>query len=175
MNIVLIGYRCSGKTVVGKILARDLGRDFLDTDEMIEENTGSSIEMIISREGWNYFRDIEKRVIEEVSARDHLVIGTGGGVVVDRENRENLKRNGWLVWLKAEAQVIKDRMEMEQRSGKIRPSLTGTDPLEEIKGVLNTRMPLYQEAGDLMVDTSFLSTREAAARILNALPKGLKG
>lgn len=175
MNIVLIGYRCSGKTIVGKILARDLGRDFLDTDEMIEENTGSSIETIISREGWNHFRDVEKRVIEEVSSRDHLVIGTGGGVVVDGENRENLKRNGWLVWLKAEAQVIKDRMEREQRSGKIRPSLTGTDPLDEIKGVLNTRLPLYQEAGDLMVDTSFLSTQEAAARILKALPNGLKG
>ena len=99
MNIVLIGYRCSGKTVVGKILARDLGRDFLDTDEKIEENTGSSIETIISREGWNHFRDVEKRVIEEVSSRDHLVISTGGGVVVDRGNRENLKRNGWLVWL----------------------------------------------------------------------------
>ncbi|MDP6178525.1 MAG: shikimate kinase [Desulfatiglandales bacterium] len=175
MNIVLIGYRCSGKTVVGKILARDLGRDFLDTDEKIEENTGSSIETIISREGWNHFRDVEKRVIEEVSSRDHLVISTGGGVVVDRGNRENLKRNGWLVWLEAEAQVIKDRMEREHRSGKIRPSLTGTDPLDEIKGVLNTRLPLYQEAGDFMVDTSFLSTREAAARILKALPNGLKG
>ncbi len=114
-------------------------------------------------------------MVEEVSSRDHLVIGTGGGVVVDGENRENLKRNGWLVWLKAEARVIKDRMEREQRSGKIRPSLTGTDPLDEIKGVLNTRLPLYQEAGDLMVDTSFLSTQEAAARILKALPKGLKG
>ena len=168
MNIVLIGYRCSGKTVVGKTLAKELERDFLDTDAMIEENTGRSIEAIISGDGWNYFRDIEKMTIEEVSRRDNLVIATGGGVVTDEGNVKNLKRNGWLIWLRGDAEVLKKRMDREQRSGKIRPSLTGAGPLDEIRQVLNVRTPLYREAGDFMVDTGTLSAREVAASIIKA-------
>ena len=168
MNIVLIGYRCSGKTVVGKTLAKELERDFLDTDAMIEENTGRSIEAIISGDGWNYFRDIERMTIEEVSRRDNLVIATGGGVVTDEGNVKNLKRNGWLIWLRGDAEVLKKRMDREQRSGKIRPSLTGAGPLDEIRQVLNVRTPLYREAGDFMVDTGTLSVREVAASIIKA-------
>ena len=166
MNIVLIGYRCSGKTVVGKILARELERDFLDTDVMIEENTGRSIEAIISGDGWNHFRDIERMTIEEVSRRDNLVIATGGGVVTDEGNVKSLKRNGRMIWLRGDAEILKERMDREQRSGKIRPSLTGANPLDEIKQVLSVRTPLYREAGDFMVDTGTLSVSEVAASII---------
>jgi len=175
MNIVLIGYRCSGKTAVGKILANELGRDFLDTDVLIEENAGCSIEVITSRDGWDHFRDIERRLIKEVSKKDNLVIATGGGVVMVEENVKNLKKNGFLVWLNGKAKVFKERMEREQKSGKIRPSLTGADPLEEIKQVLDIRTPLYEQAGNLMVDTSSLSIREVATSILKALPRELQG
>jgi shikimate kinase len=146
MNIVLIGYRCSGKTVVGKILASELGKAFLDTDALIEE-------------------------IEEVSRRNNLVIATGGGIVMDEENVKNLKQNGWLVWLKGKPEVLKERMAKEQGSGRVRPSLTGVDPLEEIREVLNAREPFYERAGDLVVDTSNLSIRDAADLIIENLPK----
>jgi len=175
MNIVLIGYRCSGKTAIGKILARELRRGFLDTDLLIEKNTGCSIEIIISRHGWDYFREIEKGLVEEASRRDNLVIATGGGVVMDKENVKNLKENGWIVWLKGESEVLKARMDNEQKSGKIRPSLTGADPLEEIKQVLEARTPLYEQASNLMVDTTTLSLREVTSSIIKALPKGLQG
>lgn len=174
MNVVLIGYRCSGKTEVGKALAGEMARGFIDTDEMIEERTGASIETIVAKEGWERFREIEKCLVEEVSKRDHLVVGTGGGVVVDGENIRNLKKNGWIVWLKAEAEVIRERMESEERSGKFRPSLSGTSPLDEIQNVLRVRTPLYRQAGDFSIDTGILSVREAAVRILNALPDGLQ-
>ena len=170
MNIVLIGYRCSGKTEVGKILAKKLGMEFIDTDILIEEDTGCSIESIISEKGWDHFRKIERRMIEEVSERDNLAIATGGGVVMDRNNVQNLNRNGFIVWLKGDAEVLKDRMEKEQRTGKIRPSLTGVDPLEEIHRVLNVRTPLYQQTGNLMVDTSHLSVEEVADTIMKNLP-----
>ena len=175
MNIVLIGYRCSGKTAIGKMLVRELRRGFLDTDSLIEKNTGCSIEMIISRHGWDYFREIEKRLVEEVSRGDNLVIATGGGVVMDKENVKNLKETGWIVWLKGESEVLKARMDNEQKSGKIRPSLTGADPLEEIKQVLEERTPLYEQAANLVVDTTSFSPMEAASSIIKALPKGLQG
>ena len=171
MNIVLIGYRCSGKTTVGEILARELGRDFIDTDALIEVRVGCSIEALISTKGWDYFREIEKGLVEEVSMRDNLVIATGGGVVMDEENVKNLKENAWIVWLNGDSEVLKERMGREQRSGKGRPSLTGADPLGEIEQVLSIRKPLYEQAGDLTVDTSNLSIREAAALIMNNLPK----
>jgi len=174
MNIVLIGYRCSGKTEVGKILARELEKDFLDTDELIEDNAGCSIETIISRDGWNHFREIEKSLIEKVSRRNNLIIATGGGVVMDEDNVKNLKENAWIVWLNGESEVIRERMDKEQRSGKIRPSLTGEDPLEEIKQVMDVRIPLYEKAATLVVDTSTVTSAEVAALIIKNIPKGFK-
>jgi shikimate kinase len=175
MNIVLIGYRCTGKTAVGKILARELGRGFLDTDRLVEEETGSSIQGLVSGKGWDHFREREKSLIEEVTEEDNLVIATGGGVVMDKENIDNLKGNGWIVWLKADAAVIKERMGREERSGTVRPSLTGSDPIEEIDRVLSSRASLYGEAADLMVDTSASSPREVADLVMKALPSGVKG
>ena len=171
MNIVLVGYRCSGKTEVGKLLARELGRGFLDTDALIEERSGLSIEKMIATTGWDQFRETEKSLVEEVSRRNNLVIATGGGIVMDAENVKNLKQNGWVVWLKSNPEVLKERMAKEQVSGRARPSLTGGDPLEEIGEVLSVRKPYYERAGDLVVDTSSLSIRDAADLIMDNLPK----
>jgi shikimate kinase len=171
MNIVLIGYRCSGKTSVGEILGNELRRDFLDTDVLIEESACCSIEALISTRGWDYFREIEKGLVKEVSMGDNLVIATGGGVVMDEENVKNMKQSAWIIWLNGRPEVLKERMDKEQRSGKRRPSLTGADPLAEIEQVLGIRRPLYEQAGDLTIDTSYLSVREAAALIMNNLPK----
>ncbi len=171
MNIVLIGYRCSGKTEVGKILARQLGRDFLDTDAVLEERAGRSIEEIVSTKGWHHFRETERGLIEEVSKRDNLIIATGGGVVMNKENVENLQANAWIVWLDGKPEVLRARMDKEQKAGKSRPSLTQRDSLEEIEEVLNIRKPLYEQAGDILVDTSRLSIQEAAAVIMKNLPR----
>ena len=174
MNIVLIGYRCSGKTTVGRILAHELDMDFVDIDVLIEEDTGESIEAIISTKNWDHFRNLERDVIERTSEKDNQVIATGGGVVVNQENVKALKRDGWVVWLDARPDVLKERMDKEQQSGNIRPSLTGVDPLAEIEEVMNTRRPMYQEAGDFMVDTTRISKPEAAAMIMKNLPAQLR-
>jgi len=174
MNIVLIGYRCSGKTAVGRVLADELGMGFADTDLLIEEDAGESIEAILSTKSWDHFRNLEKDLIEKASKRDNQVIATGGGVVVNQENVKNLKRDGWVVWLDAKPKVLKERMDKEQQSGNIRPSLMGTDPLAEIEEVMNSRRPVYQEAGDMEVDTTSLSVPEAAALIMKNLPAQLR-
>lgn len=174
MNIVLIGYRCSGKTAVGRILANELGMDFADTDALIEEDVGESIEAIISTKSWDHFRNLERDVIKRTSEKDNQVIATGGGVVVNQENVKALKKAGWVVWLDAEPSILKERMDKEQQSGNIRPSLNGVDPLAEIEEVMNARRPMYQEVQDFMADTTRLSQPEAAALIMRNLPAQLR-
>jgi shikimate kinase len=171
MNIVLIGYRCSGKTAVGEILGNELGMDFLDTDALIEEMAWCSLETLISRKGWDHFREIERGLVHDLSTSDNLVIATGGGVVMDEGNVNDLKKNAWVVWLRGSPEVLKERMDRDQSSGKRRPSLTGVNPLEEIEQVLGIRDPLYEQAGNFMVDTSDISVHEAAGLIITNLPK----
>ncbi len=175
MNIVLIGYRCSGKTMVGNIIAHTLARDFYDTDALIENNAGCSIEAIICRDGWEYFRETERQVVAAVAKKDDLVIATGGGVVMDEANRVNLRRKGLMVWLDAKMEVIEKRMAKDQRSGQNRPSLTGGDSVQEIKEVLASRGPLYKRAATVTVDTSNLSPVEVEASIMKSLSEEFRG
>ena len=166
MNIVLIGYRCSGKSSSGRIIAKKTGRTFIDTDGFIEEKAGSSIEEIVKVRGWEYFRGLEKEVIKEVSDMDNLVIATGGGVVIDEDNVTILKKKGFTVWLKADVDTIKERMEREELSGNIRPSLTGVDTLDETETVLASRNPLYKKTADLVIDTAQISVKEVANLVI---------
>jgi len=168
MNIVLIGYRCSGKTTVGKLLARKLKRGFLDTDRLIETKTGLPIHAYVSQKGWGDFRAVEKEVVSDVASRDDLVIATGGGVVIDPENVRNLKKSGWVVWLKAGVPVIRERMKKAENAGKFRPTLSGVDPLKEISGILHERMPVYESTSDYRVDTDRKNPEEVGQAIMKA-------
>ena len=174
MNIVLIGYRCSGKTAIGRILAEKLDMDFVDTDVLIEKDAGETIEDIISTKSWDHFRNLERDVVKRISGKENQVIATGGGVVINQENVKVLKENGWILWLDAEPNVLKERMDKEQQSGNIRPALTGADPLAEIKEVMKTRRPMYKEAGDFMVDTTRVSEPEVTALIIKNLPAQIR-
>ena len=154
MNIVLIGYRCSGKTTVGKALARMLNMRFIDTDQAVEKCSGRSIDQIVMRSGWAQFRSLEKEIISRIAEKDNLVIATGGGVVLEQENIVQLRKNGFTVWLKAPPRVIKERMAQDELQGIRRPPLKGNNPLNEINRVLAERERLYEQAADLIVDTS---------------------
>ena len=169
MNIVLIGYRCCGKTSVGKILSAKLDREFIDTDDLIVEKACCNIDEIVSGHGWDHFREIEKGVIKEVSIMENVVIATGGGAVINEENIENLKVNGFIVWLYADIDTIKKRLNEDKTSADNRPSLTGDDPSDEIKKVLEQRKPLYMKASDMSVDTSQLDIIEIADMIIEKL------
>jgi len=166
MNIVLIGYRCTGKSSVGRLLAKKLKWNFVDTDKLIEDHVKLKIEDIVLKKGWEEFRKIEKEVVKKVSSADKHVISTGGGVVLDKENVERLKRNGWIVWLKAEPDTIKKRMLKDQASGLIRPALTKDGSIKEIEKLLRIRTPLYKEASDFAIDTDSLSQRQICDMIL---------
>jgi shikimate kinase len=168
MNIILIGYRCSGKTEVGKILARRLGMEFCDTDAYVERSAGKAVERVVAEEGWDHFRLEERRAVAVLAKGDRQVIATGGGVVLNEENTRKLKENGWIVWLKATPETLEGRMEADERAERLRPSLTGTDPREEIRAVLEERAPLYEKASDFAIDTTRFSPDEAVGGIVKA-------
>jgi len=169
MNIVLVGARCSGKTTVGKILSAMTGKVFLDTDTLVEEKAGGSIEELIAADGWEAFRGHERQAVRVVSEKDNQIIATGGGVVLDEVNVNRLTSNALVVWLDGKAENLRQRMEKEQQSGKRRPSLTGTDPLREITEVLTVREPFYRRASALRVDTTGLSPEEVASLVIEAI------
>jgi shikimate kinase len=173
MNIILIGYRAAGKTTVGKRLSDTLRKMFVDTDDLIEERQGVPISDIVKFHGWSHFRAIEKKVIREISGHDELVIAPGGGVILEPENVEALKRNGFVIWLKADLQAILKRMSKDPRTKTGRPSLTGKGTAEELNEVLTQREALYRKASEVQVDTSALDVDGVVNSVLSILQQGV--
>ncbi len=166
MNIVLIGYRGTGKSTVGKIISEKLRIPLVVMDDRIIELEGTSIPDIVAHHGWDYFRDIETRVAREISDRDNIVVDTGGGVILRSENIAYLKRNGILFWLKSAPEIIAGRI---KDSGN-RPSLTGKKSfLEEIQEVLLERFPKYESAADYAVDTDNFTPPQVADEIIRTM------
>ncbi len=173
MNIILMGYRCTGKTSAGRRLAERLGRPFYDTDALVEGQMQRTIPQIVAERGWQAFREAETAVIRDLSGADHSVIALGGGAVLDVRNVESLKRNGFFVWLSAEAETITARMEKDADGGAARPSLTGKPFVSETNAVMAEREPLYQRLADLVVDTTRIETDRVAEAILAGLRERL--
>lgn len=159
MNIVLTGFMGTGKSSIGKLLSCKLGLKFVDTDALIEEQEGISINRIFEKHGEKYFRAIERKTVAGVSAKDNCVIATGGGVVLDGENMANLRKNGVIICLRARPEVIHARITPQDT----RPLLKVSDPAAAIKEKLEERSPFYK--GDLKLDTSDISPEDAADRI----------
>jgi shikimate kinase len=170
MNIILMGFRCTGKTSAGRRLAESLGVPFTDTDELIERQTGRLISRIVAEHGWPAFRAAERAVIREFAGTDHGVIALGGGAVCDPENVEILKTNGVFVWLFARPEAIAARMTKDAADGTERPSLTGAPSADEIRAVMAEREPLYRRLADIVVDTTEIGTD----RVAEAIRAGLR-
>lgn len=162
MNLVLIGFMCSGKSSVGRQLSKKLGWNFFDTDEMVTKQVGSSVGDIIRAQGESAFRQIEKKAVQLVALSDSVVISTGGGVPLDPENMKELSRNGKVIWLKASA------MEILKRAGgsfQSRPLIDPADPRGSIERRLKEREPIYSKA-DLTIDTDGLEITTIVDQIL---------
>jgi len=150
MNIVLIGYRGTGKSTVGQLLAARLGRELVSTDAEIIKRAKRTIPEIVTQEGWEYFRNLESDICRELASRDKLVIDTGGGAILRTQNVEALKKNGTVFWLTASIETIGKRIGGDDQ----RPSLTGGKSfVDEIGDVLRERTPNYQTAADHTIVT----------------------
>jgi shikimate kinase len=169
-NIVLTGFMGTGKTEVGRILAKKLGYSFIDSDSEIEKTTGITIAAIFSGRGEPAFRDIESAVILSLSGHDKAVISTGGGSVLRQENIDNLRRKGVIVCLEASATTILGRTD----GSDDRPLLRAEDRLARIKEMLAERRPYYEKA-DIMVDTEGKSPMEIADEIMEEMRSYEKG
>lgn len=162
MNIVLIGFRGTGKTTVGKKLAKKLKMKYVSTDKQIEKKTAMSIKKIVKKFGWKKFRAVESKVVEDISKKDNLIVDCGGGVILKKENVKNLKKNGVLILLTADVETIKKRI----KKSRTRPPLKGYNFLNEIKDVLTERRKKYKAAADHTINTSNLGIDEVTKKII---------
>jgi shikimate kinase len=168
-NIYLIGYRCTGKTTLGKALARKLDRPFIDMDDAVVMDTGCSIRQMVARNGWPFFRAEEKKMLQAIAGKDHYVVGTGGGVVQDADNIAVMRASGSVVWLRCRPETISRLMAKDQRSADYRPALTDKGLLEEIQETLATREPLYRAAMDVDVETDDFDIHRLCQEIIEKL------
>ena len=171
MNIVLIGFRGTGKSTVGKLLAKRLERDFVDSDKYIESATGKTIKSIFEEDGEESFRKIEADTIAELSKADNKVISAGGGAVIKEENVRNLKDNGFLVLLEATPEIIHNRIAKDGKTAQQRPSLTDKKPLDEIKHLIEQREHAYKNAADFTINTSYISCEDIVSEIITMVNK----
>jgi shikimate kinase len=174
VNIFLIGPMGAGKSTIGKLLAKSMGREFWDSDKEIERRTGVSIPMIFDYEGEAGFRRRESEVLAQLGALDDIVLATGGGAVLLAENRELMRRGGFVVFLRCS---IEKQLERTQKDSN-RPLLKTDDPRHCLEQLLRDREPLYTELADLIVDTGLLSGQAAVRRIVKAfhdLPAAANG
>ena len=153
-NLVLIGYRGSGKTTVGRGAARRLDYDLVDTDERIVAEAGMAIAEIFDVEKEAGFRQREAGVVRAVMAGDRQVVSMGGGAVLRADNVACMRERGFVIWLKAPAEVLWERIQADSGTAANRPALTSLGGLDEIRSVLAARAAKYRQAAHACVDAS---------------------
>ena len=163
--LYLVGFRCTGKSTVGKILADLLGRPFLDTDRMVERKENRTITQLVHQRGWTCFREMEKQALFDTRHFVAPVVATGGGIVLDPENRSFIQAQGICVWLWADAATTLGRICSDQENQGSRPSLTDLSLAQETQKMLDLRTPLYREVSQLQIDTTCHSPKQAATLI----------
>lgn len=162
-NIFLIGPMGAGKSAVGRHLARTLHLSFVDSDDELESRTGVDIPFIFEKEGESGFRRREAVVIDDLSKMDGVVLATGGGAVVDPENRSHLGGRGFVVYL----YTTVDQQVARTQKGRERPLLKNKDPRITLQELLDLRDPLYREIADLVVETDGRKVKSVANEIID--------
>lgn len=169
-NIVLIGLMGSGKSAIGRTIAKKLGRRFIDTDRFIERRYGKTVTELFDKEGEMQFRTLEKEVIKKISQYIGIVIATGGGAIKDPENFKYLKDCGWIIALYASPETLYKRI-----AGKrIRPLLLNQEnPVKTLEEIFNDRKGMYAQA-DFQVDTENKEINQIADEIINLLDPNMQ-
>jgi len=170
-KVILTGYRATGKSSIGKILADLLGFGFIDTDETLEKRQNETIAEMVARGGWDLFRRKEESLLLELVPSKNKVIATGGGAVMHEKAWAKLRRNALVVWLTADVKTICQRLAADSDTDDLRPPLTEMGTMNEIAMVLQERQPLYQKSSDITIHTEGKKPEEVAELILAELKK----
>lgn len=166
-NVFLVGFMGSGKSTVGRRLAAELRKDFHDCDRVLEERTGVDIPYIFEIEGEEGFRRREAAVLREMTRKRGIVLATGGGAVLDPGNRRALASNGFVVYLRASAELLHQRTFRDRG----RPMLYAEDRRARIDALLEAREPLYREVADMVVETG----RRGSRRVVHEIVRTFSG
>ena len=167
-HLFLTGYRGSGKSTIGKLVASHLSRLFVDTDVEIELQSGNTIAEIFARSGEAAFRDLESEQLSQLrSLTEPAVVSLGGGSILRQENRECIKQLGRTVWLQASPENIFGRISKDVNTQTRRPKLSKLGDLEEIRSILAERSVVYEEVADMCVSTDELSMESVAMKIVH--------
>jgi shikimate kinase len=170
-RIALIGFRASGKSLVGKLLARQLDLSFVDMDEALMTSSGRRIDQWVRAEGWEPFRQAESELLEKLARESGLVVATGGGVVLNSRNRNLLKNHFLVIWLKASPETTYLRMRDDPATETSRPAFTSLPLREEIQETLAQRSDLYEETAHLIFETDALTVLGLVSEILSQLSR----
>jgi shikimate kinase len=168
-NIFLVGPMGVGKTTIGNHLARKLNYEFVDSDTEIEKRTGASISLIFDIEGEEGFRKREAQMIEELTEREHIVLSTGGGSVLDEVSRQHLRSRGFVVYLKASVDILYERL----KKSRNRPLMETDDKRKVIEELMEMREPLYLAVADIIITTDGRSAQDVAREIYEQHQKAL--
>lgn len=164
-RIFLVGLMGAGKTTIGKQLAKTLNKQFVDSDREIENHTGASIPLIFELEGEEGFRKREHEMIDKLTQRHDTVLATGGGVVLNEDNRRCLRERGIVIYLHATVEQLLERTRMDRN----RPLLQTEDPEARLRELIDKRDPLYRQVADIIVDTGSTSVRQVVQELVERL------
>ena len=174
-KIVLTGFRATGKSTIGLLIAKQLGYRFLDTDQVLTEQLGGSIAQVVASHGWAYFRRAEAQLLDDLSSESQMVIATGGGAIEHLVEWQRLRYESLVVWLEADAETINRRIAADAASTAQRPALlSGAAPKDEIVQLLNQRSPLYEHGSDLRLDTVNFSLQDLVTRVCDTFVRRKK-
>lgn len=168
-NIALIGFMGSGKSSVGRLVAAQLGFQFLDTDELIERQAGKSISEIFTQEGEGAFREWERKIVADLARHEKAVIATGGGLGAHEDNLRRLKEHALVICLWASPEIIHRRVSHQSH----RPLLREPDPRAVIERLLSEREETYKKA-DVLLDSGMRSIREVAHQVVHQFHEAIK-
>jgi shikimate kinase len=168
-NLFLVGPMGAGKTTIGRFLAENLNLEFVDLDAEIEDRCGANIPWIFDVEGENGFRKRESKMLDEVTSRNGVLLATGGGAVLSKENREILMKRGYVVYLSASVGQLLERTAHDRN----RPLLQVDNPREVIEKLITDRDPLYKEVADLIVVTEKRKPQLVAEDIVAAVGQSI--
>jgi shikimate kinase len=168
-RIALIGFRASGKSLVGKLLAQELNFSYVDMDERLVAASGRSIDQWVQDQGWESFRKAESELLKELVREQGLIVATGGGVVLSADNRKLLKDHFLVIWLKASPETTYARMCGDPNTETNRPAFTSLPLREEIRKILAERARLYQETAHITLATDAALPEKLVSKVKDEL------